>query len=195
MSDSNLPAVVQPDLLTPDLMPAGHELLTIDEDERRGRFTGERIAKNRQLYQAIVKCLAEGIGIRHTARAFRVSPNTLMAIRQREGIAIETEKKELSAKMGLFVKMSVERLIEEIDCIPIGQLSVSAGIIADKKALIDGDPTVRIEEKREIAVTPSDLRQMLENMKRAQPVIDVEAATEPQKERPSDVESDGSTTT
>lgn len=172
--DSNLPAESQPELFDPAALPLGHELLTLAQDERAGKFTGELIARNRVRYAAIVRCLAEGIGIRATSRAFGVSTNTVSAIREREAGAIETEKKELSTLMGRFVRMSVERLIEEVDAIPIGQLSVSAGIISDKKALLDGDPTIRIEERIEVALSPGDLRAMLATM-RAKRAIDVAA--------------------
>lgn len=177
MAESNLSSTTQEELFRPADLPAGHQLLTLDEDERSGRHTGERIARDRKLYQAIVRCLAEGVGIRATARAFGVATETVAGIRDREPALFAREKKELSQRMGHFVRMGVERLIEEVDQIPIGQLSVSVGVISDKKALLDGDPTVRVEERIEVALSPGDLRAMLENMKRAQPpVIDVEPA-------------------
>jgi hypothetical protein len=173
---SNLPSTVQDDLFDASQLPLGHELLTLEEDARSGRSTGERLAKDRARYEGIVRCLAEGIGIRRTARAFHASTQTVMAIRDKEGVSIETQKKELSKLMGHFVRISVERLIEEHEEIPIGQLSVSAGIIQDKKTLLDGDATVRVEERIEVALTPADLRGMLERLKGGR-VIDVPAET------------------
>lgn len=184
---SNLPSVVQEELFDPSALPAGHELLSVDEREKNGKSTGERIAKDRKKYMAIVRCLAEGIGIRQTARAFGVSSMTVMAIRDREGLAIGTEKKELSAKMAQFVRLGVERLIEEVENIPIGQLSVSVGIIQDKKALLDGDPTAIIDHRSadEATVSADQVRDYLDRMKRAAVavpgVLDV----------PSDLSSDG----
>ncbi|MDD2766005.1 MAG: hypothetical protein PHE83_18740 [Opitutaceae bacterium] len=192
MAESNLPATSQPELFRAEELPAGHELLTIEQDERAGRSTGERLARNRERYMAIVRCLAEGIGIRATARAFKVSPHTIFAIRDREAAAIATEKQELSRLMGRFVRMGVERLNEELDDIPIGQLSVSLGIVSDKKALLDGDPTVRVEERIEVALSPADLRGMLERIKRADPagqVIDVAPAAEALPPAPVDEQS------
>jgi hypothetical protein len=189
--DSNLPAKTeqQPELFDESALPIGHELLTIEKDEKRGRFTGEIVARNRERYAAIVRALAEGFGIRQIARAFHVSCNTIFAIRDREGHAIETEKKQLAGLMGRFVRMSVERLIEEHDQIPVGQLPVALGIVQDKRALLEGDPTVRVDERIEVAISASDLAGMLERMKRAQ-VIDVSPAALP--EPTSDSQSEGS---
>ncbi len=190
MSQSNLPAVTQEELFSAEALPAGHELLTIDRDEQRGKFSGEVVARNRERYRSIVGALAEGIGIRQIARAYHVSPNTVFGIRDREASMIETEKKQLAGLMGRFVRMSVERLIEEHDNIPIGQLAVSTGIIQDKRSALEGDPTIRVEVTHEVAVSPADLGAMLERMKRAQPaVIEVAAA-----EAASDIQSEDSTT-
>jgi hypothetical protein len=173
---SQLPAE-QPELFDPAAIPKGHELLTIDKDERAGKFTGERIARNREKYLGIVRALAEGMGIRRTARAYGVSTNTVAAIREREPSLIETEKKDLSRLMGRFVTMATERLIEEHDQIPIGQLSVSLGIVQDKKALLDGDPTIRIEERIEVALSPGDVRSMLARLKDR--ALEIEATVNP----------------
>lgn len=129
-------------------LPLGSELLLIEQNVKMGRYTGERIARDRARYAAIIRGLAEGFGVRQLARAFGVAPRTIDAIRRREGLAISTEKKEVSDLMGLFVRLGTERLVDEVNDIPIGQLSVSVGIVSDKKALLDGDPTVRIADAR-----------------------------------------------
>lgn len=184
---SNLPAENQQEFWDESRMPIGHELLTIEQRAKSGRYTGERIARDQARYRGIVRCLSEGLGIRQTARAFHVSTHTVQAIRDREGLAIATEKKELSHLMGRFVRLSVERLIEELDAIPIGQLSVSVGIIQDKKALLDGDPTSIIDHRSadESVVSEDQVRDYLDRMKRAAVavpgVLDV----------PSDLSSDG----
>lgn len=173
---SNLPAEKQEELFDAAALPLGHELLKLEERARNPEFTGERVAKDRERYEGIVRALAEGLGTRAIARAFRVSPHVVSAIRSREAQLVATEKKEVSRKMGDFVRMGVERLVEEIDTIPIGQLSVSVGIIADKKALLDGDPTMRVESGlSRSAVTVEELRRVLAEVRERQKAVVVDA--------------------
>ena len=166
---SNLPAATQVELWDESKLPAGRELLSLDQDERSGRFTGEIVARNRERYAAIVRCLAEGVGIRATARAFGASTGTIQAIRDREGLAIGTEKKELSTKLGHFARMASERLIEELDEIPIGQLPVAMGIALDKKAALDGEASAIVEHRSTREPDPEDIRRYLEGLRSARP--------------------------
>ncbi|MCF7762783.1 MAG: hypothetical protein K9N62_03835 [Verrucomicrobia bacterium] len=186
--DSNLPNSKQDELFDEGCFPLGHELLTIEKRAAEpGKFTGERIARDRARYDAIIRALGEGMGIRHIARAFRISTHTVQAIRDREGLAIATQKKEVASLMGRFIRTGVERLCDELDTIPIGQLSVSIGIISDKKALLEGDPTEIVEHRSGEPATPDAVRDWFENMKRAKAVEAEDQALPP----PSDSQSGG----
>jgi hypothetical protein len=167
--ESNIPNALQVDLFDESMLPAGRELLSLEEDAKRGRFTGEIVARNRERYARIVRCLAEGIGIRATARAFGCSTSTVQAIRDREGLAIGTEKKELSTKLGHFARMAGERLIEELDNIPIGQLPVAMGIALDKKAQLDGEASAIVEHRTRREPDPEDIRAYLAGLRSATP--------------------------
>lgn len=162
---SNLPDAYQVPLFNERHLPAGRELLSLDDDERRGKFTGEIVAKNRERYASIVRCLAEGIGIRATARAFGCSTHTVQAIRDREGLAIATEKKELSTTLGHFARMASERLVDELDRIPIAQLPVAMGIAIDKKAALDGEASAIVEHRSRREPDPEDIRAYLEGLR------------------------------
>lgn len=166
---SNLPDTYQMPLFVERHLPAGRELLSLDDDERRGKFTGEIVARNRERYAAIVRCLAEGIGIRATARAYGCSTHTVQAIRDRERLAIASEKKELSATLGHFARMAGERLVEELDRIPIGQLPVAMGIAVDKKAALDGEASAIVEHRSRREPDPEDIRAYLETLRSAVP--------------------------
>lgn len=146
-SESLMPAVEQEELFDAEALPAGLELLSIDADERRGRFTAERVCRNRERYEAIVTGLAEGLGVRQLCRAFRVSPHTVQTIRERESSRIATEKQEFSLRLGRVARLALERIEEEIEGGDMSgkDLSVCLGIVLDKKALLDGEPTARVE--------------------------------------------------
>jgi hypothetical protein len=47
--ESNIPNALQVDLFDESMLPAGRELLSLDQDEKRGRSTGERLARNREM--------------------------------------------------------------------------------------------------------------------------------------------------
>lgn len=65
--------------------------------ERRGEFAGERLlTQNPRKYHSIVHCSVEGLGMIRIGRLLKVSPNTVMAVRDREGEAVDIEKKRLS---------------------------------------------------------------------------------------------------
>ena len=89
----------------------------MEEAEKRltevGEFTGERLFRDRPgIYSAIVRMAAEGLSISAAARALGVSRNTVVAVREREGISIEQDKKELMKLLGTARRLSVEKVIE-----------------------------------------------------------------------------------
>lgn len=107
-----------------------------------GSFSGERLAKGDPArYQAILRALAEGMGIRQIARAFRVSANTVAAVRRREGSCIETEKEGLAHLLRLGARLGVERIVDEIGEFRRESLPIAVGILIDKAQLLAGDPT------------------------------------------------------
>lgn len=123
-------------------MPDSH----FEVQESLGEFTGERLFKRKpDLYRIILSALAEGMGIRQISRAFHVSTNTIMAVRDRESSVIDTEKTKISMNLRKFARLATERLIEEVDFIDIDKLGVPLGIVIDKMQLLDGQATSRIE--------------------------------------------------
>lgn len=113
-----------------------------EELERKGEFTGERLhAADPEKYRAIVAALAEGMGLRAISRAYRVSVNSVRAIKVRETGPIDTEKKEISLRLRQFVAMASDRLVEEVDEIPVDKLPLATAIVIDKIQLLDGEAT------------------------------------------------------
>jgi hypothetical protein len=116
------------------------------EDEAKGTFTGERLFKqDPEKYHMIVSGLAEGMGIRQLARAFHVSPGTIQAVRDREQFSIGTEKERIATNLRNFSRVASERLIEEVDNIPLQSLPVAIGISVEKFQLLEGQATARTE--------------------------------------------------
>jgi hypothetical protein len=86
--------------------------------------------------------LAEGLGLRAIARAYKVSVNTVRGIMVRETGPIDTDKKGISLSLRQFARLAVDRMIEEVDLIPIDKLPIAAAIAVDKFQVLDGEATV-----------------------------------------------------
>ena len=134
-----------------------------------GEFTGERLFRDRPgIYSAIVRMAAEGLSISAAARALGVSRNTVVAVREREGISIEQDKKELMKLLGTARRLSVEKVIELIpDLKSAKDAAITAGVMVDKFALKAGEATSRVER---VEVRPDQVQAYLD----ALPVVDAE---------------------
>ena len=68
-----------------------------EREESVGEYTAENLFKQHpERYQAALSFLAEGIGILRISRILKMSPSSVMAIREREPRQIEIEKARLS---------------------------------------------------------------------------------------------------
>jgi transposase-like protein len=134
-----------------------------------GEFTGERLFRDRPgIYSAIVRMAAEGLSISAAARALGVSRNTVVAVREREGISIEQDKKELMKLLGTARRLSVEKVIELIpDLKSAKDAAITAAVMVDKYALLAGEATSRVER---VEVRPDQVQAYLD----ALPVVDAE---------------------
>ena len=145
----------------------------MEEAEKRltevGEFTGERLFRDRPgIYSAVVRMAAEGLSISAAARALGVSRNTVAAVREREGITIEQDKKELMKLFGTARRLSVEKVIELIpDLKSAKDAAITAAVMVDKYALLAGEATSRVER---VEVKPDQVQAYLD----ALPVVDAE---------------------
>lgn len=158
------------------LFEGGAELLTIEEDERKGKYSGKIIDQNRQKVRAICAALAEGIGVNRIAKAFSVSIHTVLALRDRHPELIAAEEKMLSAQISRVLKVGVDRYLQALvdGVIPAAQLPVGLGILFDKKQLLDGKPTTISSSQKQVA-TFEEMKRALEALP-----IDVEVISETQ---------------
>ena len=145
------------------------EDLGFEKLEATGEFTGERLLDRRpEVYRALVRMAAEGQSISATARALSVSRNTVAAVREREGISIEQEKKELLRDVRRAARMSVERAIELVPSINSAKdAAIVAAVMVDKMQLLSGEATTRVER---VEVNQDKLAEMLA----ALPVLEAE---------------------
>jgi hypothetical protein len=118
------------------------DTLAMGDKFQAGQFTGERLAaQDPDRYRAICGALANGMSLRSIARAYQVSTNTVAAVREREGLTIETLKQRLADQARLGAGLAIERMIEEIDHFKRESLPIVAGVLIDKSQLLDGQPT------------------------------------------------------
>jgi transposase-like protein len=145
----------------------------IQEAEKRlaeeGEFTGERLFRDRPgIYAAVVRMAAEGQSISATARALGVSRNTVCAVRDREGISIEQDKKELLKDLRKASRLSVEKVIELLPSVKAAKdAAITAAVMLDKYQLLSGEATSRVER---VEAKPDQVKAFLD----ALPVVDAE---------------------
>ncbi len=114
--------------------------------ERRGEFTAERLMESRPtIYRAIVDGLGQGLGVRQLCRAYRVSHHTVAAVMARESSAVATVKERTVSVLRTFGRLAADRLLDEVDQIPIQSLPIALGIAVEKAELLAGGATSRIE--------------------------------------------------
>jgi hypothetical protein len=136
----------QPELFNADALPRGLELL-LPEEKQRQQFTAERVAHNQEKYRMIVQAIAQDLPVRMICHAFGISHHTVKAVREREPELIATEKQRVSRLLGHAARMSAEAFLDKLEAgaVPANVLPVAAAIFLDKKALIDGEATSRVE--------------------------------------------------
>lgn len=149
-------------------LPEASELLRVDQPDAPKRFTAEHLEANIAKRDAVIRALAEGVGIIRIARAFGVSEHTVMALRDRRPELVAMEKKQLSGQLSRILRLSAERYEEGLLAgkVAPAQIPVGFGIFADKKAMLDGEASLVIEH-RITAPSAEDFARKLEEMKRA----------------------------
>ena len=143
---SLLDQVAADEAAAPSLFLVSTEEEGNQEMERRGEFTAERLMESRPtIYRAIVDGLGQGLGVRQLCRAYRVSHHTVAAVMARESAAVATLKERTVSVLRTFGRLAADRLLDEVDQIPIQSLPIALGIAVEKAELLAGGATSRIE--------------------------------------------------
>jgi hypothetical protein len=120
-------------------------------EESKREFTGARLfSKHPETYRAVVTLLAEGLGVIRIGKILGVSPNTVLAVREREGANVDIEKKRLSDLSRATASMLVEGIVDMLsDSDRVAKMSLKDrgivfGILSEKSELLAGNPTARL---------------------------------------------------
>lgn len=177
-----------PSLFLPSQLPLRPDLLEIVK-EKRFVHTARNLTKDEEICRLIVQDLSLGMSRRRVALKYSISRNTIHAMMeelQRTG-TLEPLRKETSRLLGKAIIHGLEEWTEAVEegRIHPSQIPVPVGIFLTQKALIDGDPTSRIEETRRTELTVDQVRAAFEGMKRAKvtpaPAIELQSSEEPSK--------------
>ena len=159
----------QLDLLPSTAMPDA--VFSAEEGSEVGEYTGARLfARDPDRYKMIVGLLAEGIGILRIARILKVSPSTVIAVRDREAGAIEIVKQQVGRAARAGAQMCVEAILEVVadpdrrKKLSLRDLGVVHGILVDKALTLAGEPTW-IGEVRAAGPEHEDFERYLESLK------------------------------
>ena len=158
-----------PELFSAEAVEAG---LVEVAGKPRGQFSGALVERQAALVDVILERFAAGASQREIARVFRVSPNTVAGIVARATAAgrIEAYKIRVSAKLAGAIEGGIEVWTDALRAglLNLAQIPLAVGIFSDKKALLDGEATSRVEV-RQVEPTGQDIDAAL----RALPEIEV----------------------
>ena len=158
-----------PELFSPEAVEAG---LVEVAGKPRGQFSGGIIERQAELVDVILERFASGASQREIARVFSVSTNTVAGIVSRATASgrIEAYKTRVSAKLAGAIEGGIEFWTDALRAGTLNpaQIPLAVGIFSDKKALLDGEATSRVEVRQ---VEPSG--QDIDAALRALPEIEV----------------------
>ena len=167
----------QPDLLGVDSLPRRDDLVELVKKGYRHHTGARLLNRDHALCEEIVRELLTGTSARQIARRLNVSRQSINGIRdemEKRGL-VEPLKKRISGLLGTIIEAGLENLQDALLAgqISAAQLPVAMGILIDKKALVDGDPTVRIAQERPSDLTVESVRAHFDKLKKGS--IDVTA--------------------
>jgi hypothetical protein len=120
--------------------------------EAKGEYTGERLFRNKpEVYNAIVRMLAENIGMDRIGHYLGVTQRTVMGVRDREGAAITVEKERLSKRCYGVAAMAFDSVAADLSDpkrakkISTKDKAIVGGIAVQNAQLLAGEATSRME--------------------------------------------------
>jgi hypothetical protein len=185
-------SLMMPDERQPELLPTRDPVF--GDLERRGDFTGDRLFQQRpDTYKAVVVLLGQGIGVIKIGKLLSVSPNTVMAVRDRERLPIEIVRDHLARVAMDGATLASEAMRDGLSAVAgradklevkdLRDLAVLYGILVEKAQLLSGQPTARVQVEELKPAEHDAFNDYLRALKPAK-VIHLEGETSGEKERP-----------
>ncbi len=138
-----------PELFLPEAVESG---LVEIAGKPRGQFSGVLIEKQAALVDVILERFAAGASQREIARVFSISTNTVAGVVARATSCgrIEAYKTRVSAKLAGAIEGGIEVWTDALRAGTLNpaQIPLAVGIFSDKKALLDGEATSRVEVRQ-----------------------------------------------
>jgi hypothetical protein len=125
-----------------------------------GEVNGSRIQKDKK--EKIIELFKDGKTNAQVAEITGVSKPTVIAIKKNEiatGFSINEWKKQVSTTLAQIVVKGSNRLVDDIDKIPAGQLPLALAILTDKILQLQDAPTTVVEHR--LRVTHEDINKMI----------------------------------
>lgn len=175
----------QPALFLDSQLPT---LPQLTEAAKQFVHTGRITCKDEQRAADIATAFLETGQYLTVAKRFSISPNTVHAVVEvlEKAGKLDDLKQRLSRKLGILAEVSAERAIQMVNdgkC-PANVLPINVGVAIEKKALIDGEATQRVETVSRQALDASDVLAYLRAKAIPAPAIDVQSTvsrTEPKQ--------------
>jgi len=134
--------------------------------------TGKNVEKTKR--KKVVDMIHDGAGTKEIVRQTGVSKPSVIAIKKDEEDAgkfnLGTWKKQTASLLSQIVSKGSNRLLEEIENIPAGQLPVAIAIMTDKVLALQDAPTTVVEHR--LRISHEDINKILRGEKTPE-VIDI----------------------
>jgi len=133
------------------------DIAKVEKPKQKFNGTGERLFRDdRERYGLVVRMLAEpGVSIRMIVEQCHVSDHTIRSIAAREKIPIAAQKEAVLADLGHVQRLCVDRMIDLIPEAPLKDVTLCFGITTDKRQLLSGDATMRVEQTERVDIFTS----------------------------------------
>jgi len=117
------------------------------------RNTGNQIPDEKR--EAIIADLQEGLGVVACAKKHETSTHAVTALKNKledeaEGFNLVSWKKSTAATLSHFVSKGSERLVKEIDDMPLASLPIAIAVAIDKIQALHDQPQTVVEHRLRI---------------------------------------------
>jgi len=150
---------------------------------KRGYRSGKIASKLEERAAKIARMVLMRASLRDIQRECHVDYRTVKAIIQimEDTGKLPTLKTRLSQDLGDIAELSAANLREKLinNEVPANVLPIVLGIAVEKKALVDGDPTARLDFHQNIEVTPVVAMDYLDRLKQAKARVEGTKALAP----------------